>query len=501
MSEQMNITYRADKEKQDQAINALLFCLLTLFASLLSIGKVVASDTNRTSLEMPFLKGFTYYPEQAPDLWIYLLPLALYIPTFIFLFYRLSEKGKILPKRSISILFLGFIIFRIFSCFCFPYGEQDYLFTSPFDQSPIFVHYQGFTILERIITLSEEICFYGYYVFFFTYFKRLQASIALKTIYILFTLYFLFLLSLLFFSFMVESDKIANNISIYLSGHGSFCHITSYLNHRNTLGYFFFSGACMMLIAFLFKPNGLFVFFQIFYTLVCFVLFSKTPAILSLILLLALLFLYPIFYFHKHKTLSVVFIILASLFLIWVILTFTVLKTIYYDVYIKPILDVYTNSGTLVSRNHLTIACLSMETPYTWIFGFTKFPYTSIFKSYRAKLPIDKSVQNAHNAFVNILLEFGLPGLVLVLVVFGIIYFRMGRELFYKKNPRYLFWIAVLTANLIYSYIEPNMVFQRELTALFYVFIYLFPLELDLRFSKELAVVEKTLFSLKPKVA
>ena len=102
---------------------------------------------------------------------------------------------------------------------------------------------------------------------------------------------------------------------------------------------------------------------------------------------------------------------------------------------------------------------------------------------------------------VNILLEFGLPGLVLVLVVFGIIYFRMGRELFYKKNPRYLFWIAVLTANLIYSYIEPNMVFQRELTALFYVFIYLFPLELDLRFSKELAVAEKRVFQIKPKVA
>ena len=501
MSEQSHITYRANKEKQDQIVNALLFCLLTLFASLLSIGKVVASSTDRTALEMPFLNGFTYYPEQPPALWIFLLPFTLYLLTFLFLFYRISEKGKILPKKSISILFIGFVLFRILSVFCFPYGEQNYLFTSPFDGSVIPVYYQGYTILERFITLIEEICFYGYFVFFFTYFKRLNSTIALKTIHILFAIYFLFLLSLLIFSVIVESDKIINNINIYLSGKGNVAHITSYLNNRNVVGYFFFFGACMMMITFLFKPNGFSVFFQIFFTMVCFILFSKTPAILCTGLILTLLLLYPIFYFQEHKTISLVFIVLFSSFILYLFLSLTILKEVYFDIYIKPIVDVYTNSHTLKARNDLTIACLSMETPYTWIFGFTKFPYTSIFKNYRSQLPIDKSVQNAHNAYVNIILEFGIPGLVLVLAIFGILYFRMGKELFYKKNPRFFFWIAIMTANLVYSYIEPNMVFQRELTALFYIYIYFFPMEFDLRFSKELEIVEKTLFSLKPKVA
>ena len=235
--------------------------------------------------------------------------------------------------------------------------------------------------------------------------------------------------------------------------------------------------------------------------MVCFILFSKTPAILCTGLILTLLLLYPIFYFQEHKTISLVFIVLFSSFILYLFLSLTILKEVYFDIYIKPIVDVYTNSHTLKARNDLTIACLSMETPYTWIFGFTKFPYTSIFKNYRSQLPIDKSVQNAHNAYINIILEFGIPGLVLVLAIFGILYFRMGKELFYKKNPRFFFWIAIMTANLVYSYIEPNMVFQRELTALFYIYIYFFPMEFDLRFSKELEIVEKTLFSLKPKVA
>lgn len=488
----MDITFGAKKENKEQIINAVLFCLLTLFASLLSIGKVIASDTNRTPLEMPFLDGFTYYPEQPPQFWIFFVPFILYIPTFIFLFYRLSDKGKILPKKRIWMVFLGFVIFRILSCFCFPYGEQNYLFTSPFDGTIIPVTYAGFTIQERFITLIEEICFYGYFVFFFTYFKQLKTSIAIKTTYILFGLYFVFLLSLLFFSLVREGDKIANNISIYFTDNREVAHITSYLNNRNVVGYFFFLGACMMMITFLFKPNGFSVFFQVFFTMVCLVLFSKTPSILCLMLLIVLMFSYPVFYYKEHKTLSQVFIGINIIFLLWLFLSLTFLREIYFDVRVKPILDMYANSKTLEARNDLTIACLSMESPYTWIFGFTKFPYTSIFKSYRALLPIDKSVQNSHNAFVNILLEFGIPGLALLLFGFGIFYYRMGKEFFIKKNPRFFFWMAILTANLIYSYIEPNMIFQRELTALFYIFIYLFPLELDIKFTKEFVPVKKT---------
>jgi hypothetical protein len=88
-------------------------------------------------------------------------------------------------------------------------------------------------------------------------------------------------------------------------------------------------------------------------------------------------------------------------------------------------------------------------------------------------------------------LEFGIPGLALLLFGFGVFYYRMGKEFFIKKNPRFFFWMAILTANLIYSYIEPNMIFQRELTALFYIFIYLFPLELDIKFTKEFVPVKK----------
>ncbi len=248
----MDITYGAKKENKEQIINAVLFCLLTLFASLLSIGKVVASDTIRTPLEMPFLDGFTYYPEEPPQFWIFLLPFILFVATFLLLFYRISDKGRIRPKKRIWMVFLGFVIFRILSCFCFPYGPQNYLFTSPFDGTIIPVAYSGFTMDERFITLIEEICFYGYFVFFFTYFKQLKTSIAIKTTYILFALYFLFLLSLLFYSLVVESDKVANNISIYFTSNRNVDHITSYLNNRNVVGYFFFLGACMMMITFLF---------------------------------------------------------------------------------------------------------------------------------------------------------------------------------------------------------------------------------------------------------
>ena len=41
----------------------------------------------------------------------------------------------------------------------------------------------------------------------------------------------------------------------------------------------------------------------------------------------------------------------------------------------------------------------------------------------------------------------------------------------------------------------------KIILAVLMLFIYLFPLELDLRFSKELAVAEKRVFQIKPKVA
>lgn len=285
------------------------------------------------------------------------------------------------------------------------------------------------------------------------------------------------------YSLITEFEKYIDNfilIFIYPQSY-EYNNITSFVLNRNVYGFYLLVGSIFLLAEFFHHENIpclLLFFFQYF---ICLIIKSKTPFLVMSVLFFSLMILYPIFHYRQKKGYSVLLLSILSIFLLYILVSYFFFRETYFNNYVLPFIRQITNWSTMNARKDITRTALSMlNTPYFVFFGYSRYPFMTIFASYNAFLPIDHSVTfNTHNSFADILMEFGLFGLLFMAVFFALIARKLVLRLLFEKKISYLKYIILFISMLVYSYSEPRFLLLEEGSALFFAIMLSFPYVLE----------------------
>jgi hypothetical protein len=461
-------------------LNLILFILLSTLMPMFTLGYFNLSKDATADGSLTFFYEFgKYYPGIAPALYIS-IPLSLLYIVLATIFYQRMKKEVEDRKRALSIIFFIFVIIRAISIFSFPYGEIDYTYISPFNSQEILVHYEGYSIQSRITNLLYDSCFYSYFVLFFYSIK----AIAKKNRFIFHLIYIaieLVVISMIVYSLIKEMDLyIFNFKKIFidpLDSPSPLQSIASFVNHRNAYGFFLMIGSIYSLAEFFEKENILsFILCAIYYFL-CLLIFSKTPFLLLTGTYLLMFILYPIFHYKRNPGWSTLFVILLVAIVSFVLISYLFYKESVYDRFIKPLIEHLTHWSTMSSRRDITQSCLSMmNNPFYILFGYSKYPFMTIFRDYNKVLPIDHTVDySTHNSFGDIFMYFGLVGLLFAALFFGYLIRKLWVMLFKKKDYSAIRYLVLIVVILVYSYSEPRFILLEEGSAIIFSMMLSFP--------------------------
>ena len=145
-------------KKENDVFDVILFILISLFAAFLTLGRFDGEadfELNQTGIVI-LGKEILYTPSEPMNLYLFIPGTICYLViVFAFLISRYKKVNK-LPSKYILSLFAIFVFIRLISVVSFPYGEQTYLFTSPFDQSLVNVSYSvKWDFINEEIDLKE----------------------------------------------------------------------------------------------------------------------------------------------------------------------------------------------------------------------------------------------------------------------------------------------------------------------------------------------------------
>lgn len=466
---------------KEKMLNLILFIFLSGLMPLFTLGNFSFSKNAQLDGSQPFFYDFVkYYPGVAPSLWI-AIPLAtIFICLWITLYIRIRENSK--KEKIILAIITSFILFRAISIFSFPYGNIDYNYISPFNHEICEVNYVGFNIKERLTGFLYDTCFYSYFAIFFISIKKIAKDNKL-IFHLIYILIEAVVLVIIIFSLITEFSKYINNFdTLFVHPKCSpFQWITSFGTHRNVYGFFLFIGTIFMLAEFFSHENLLSLILCLGQYFICLLILSKTPFLLLTILLLLTIFLYPIFHFKDHKGYSIFFIVDFLIVVLYFGISYIFFKDCYFNEYIKPLFEQLTAWGTMHARKDITQSALTMlYNPYYVLFGYSRFPFMTIFGHYNALLPIDHTVTfNTHNSLVDILMNLGIIGLLYMALFFALIIRRLITRLFYEKRLSSLKYLILLVIILTYSYSEPRFLLLEEGSSIIFAMMLSFPYVID----------------------
>lgn len=470
--------FQKDKES---IINLLLFLALTCLMPLFTLGNFsFAKDASAEGSQFFFYDFVKYYPGVSPSLFLSIPLSILYLFLFVIFYRRIRENTK--REKIILCLLFSFLLIRLLSVLSFPYGSTTFEYLSPFDGNTFLLTYDGFSAAERITAFLYDSCFYSYFAIFFLSIKKIAEKNRL-IFHLIYIIIELFVLICIVYSLFTEFQKYIDNFVLIFIYPGSyeFNIITSFVLNRNVYGFYLLIGSVFLLAEFFHHENLSCLILCFLQYLLCLIIKSKTPFLVMSVLFFCLLIFYPIFHFKKNKGYSILLLAVLSIFLLYLFISYFFFRETYFNDYILPFIRQMTNWQTMNARKDITRAALSMlNNPYFVFFGYSRYPFMTIFESYNFYLPIDHSVTfNTHNSFADIMMEFGLFGLLFMAIFFALIARKLVLRLLAEKKISYFKYIILFISMLVYSYSEPRFLLLEEGSALFFVLMLSFPYVLE----------------------
>ncbi len=467
-------------KKENDVLDIILFILISLFAAFFTLGRFGREadfELNQTGIVI-LGKEILYTPSEPMNLYLFIPGTICYLViVFAFLISRHKKVNK-LPSKYILSLFAIFVFIRFISVVSFPYGEQIYSFTSPFDQSLVNVSYSGYSISNRFISFFTDIFFASYFFIAFDYLKTFSKAFDKALDYFLYAVIAVaFVMTI--YSYCAEASKISNNITFLFVDHSGEFDITisSFTSYRNVYGFFLLMGcvACFVL-SFIRKPNPIYFILPLYFFITDFLVWSRTPLLCIYLLFVIQLLFYAIFRFKKNKGYAIFSICSLSAVVLLIVFIFGIFRNSSFSQNLIFDLESFSDHGTVESRYALWVRALSMfNSPFYCIFGYNRSPFLEINYTYGG-LVHQGVLWTSHNSFIDVLLSFGLLGFLFILLAIG--YLCYSCIMIIKRTNRIgtgLGFIAIGIVLIVYSCYEPRMLFLMEGTSIFFSIVYLWP--------------------------
>ena len=473
---------RGREKEKGEIIDLLLFVAISAMTVLLTFGSFDPNghlDAGGTNSFTIF--GITFYHEinKTSPIYMVLPVVGLFLILAILFMIRRIKSSKLKADRLLLSVFVGFAVCRIVGNLAFPYGEQSYSFFYFRDNLSHEVLYAGYEIEERLLGTLNEVCFIFYFYLFFSYIRSFGRRHMMVLINICLYSIIGIVVVMNIYSFIFERDILGSFFHYLIEG-GEFeqklLSTKSFLSHRNVYGFFIMLAIISVMILFFKKPNPLLLigFFYFMFTEI--LTGSRTSCILSGAVCLAAFVSYPIFQFKKHKTYSFITIGIAALIIVGISLIFTVFKD-------TKIGEIFFNfKGNLVITNtlesriiHWKLALSMMISPFVLIFGYGRVPFANIYYTYETNVSYE-ALYVAHNGYIQVLVDMGITGLLMVTLGFGLLFYFIIRLFQKKRKDLAVPFLIDLIACMIHSFIEPRMLFMMEGTNVIFIAILLLPL-------------------------
>jgi O-antigen ligase len=468
----VNKNHSKNKHLTDEVIDILLFLVLGVLTAVFTISGL--PQITVFPISYPF-KHLTY--DKLYSLLLLLCTLIYTFLYFIFIERRYKKTGKRISKWLIAFL-IAISCSRAISNFSFPYGEINWNILSPFDSINYTLNYSGYSILHRFIAFITEVAFISYFLLPFTFIKSFES----KKIYGLIKvgLWFLVILGLVMniCSWFMESKEILFNIKIILGKeHDNFHPIQSFTTHKNYYGFFLWMSALASLILYMEKPSHAFLYllFILNDLVVLTIVRSRIPfglvVLVILFMLIHMAFVNRKLYKANHIFALCVLALAAFTFLVFLIF----FRDTSLFSKIRALFTSFSDTGTITSRKelHLRAICLLIK-PFYWIFGIGKEPYYQLFHLAGETFGMEV-VDFSHNAYLDQILCYGIFGLGLLCVLFGVLIYQCF-YLIRKKNYKGFGYLFILISYGIYAIGESRLLFGIEGNEYFFILALLYPL-------------------------
>lgn len=479
------------KQKRSDILDFFFLIVITLLVPFLTVGRIVLDDGTHNDIK-DYSDGYSFgkfyqYVNQEPDTWVSVLLFSI-IGCLLVLYYvlRFRHTGK-RANRIFLIVTVLYLCLRLVGTFLFPYGPIDFHFISPLgNDTPYTISYLGFSIGARIKQFVSELLSI-FYVFELFVFLPTYSKYTFRWFRVLVYICILIPSFLLVYSWIKEGNLWIEHIRFFLKG-GDYQNILSLTTHKNVFGYFLLIGCFSFLTLFFEKHRFIFILLAFFFCGMTLIIFSKTTFLIGMISILLSLLFYPIFFFSKKKRNSILSLVLLSILCILVLLL--ALKYGF-----KKLLDKVLDPGSTLSMriNHVKIA-ISMfrnQSILLLIFGYGRFPFTSIHLPYQHIIPYE-ALWTSHNSYIESVMHTGLVGLVYLLVLDFVFLFRIART-FRLHREAFIYFITFFSIS-IYSALEPRILFLNTgFEILLAYFLIVFPLSIEYGNKKEPGLIQSVL--------
>ena len=217
----------------------------------------------------------------------------------------------------------------------------------------------------------------------------------------------------------------------------------------------------------------------------CFLIYSRTPFILSA-LIFALLHIWLLFKKQKRSWRIYSLVLLSTVVVVGIV--FLILMR-------DKLADVLSHLGsdtTINTRELFWTHALSMlNNPYYYIFGYGRVPFFSTFSNYQLATN-SEAFWSAHNGYLDILLEFGIIGLLFLVALFSFFIYRIV-VLFKQDGTRAFPYLAIFLTISIYPIFEPRMLGLMEGANIIFFVVFFLPLLGEEKIHKTLSKRYETL--------
>ncbi|MFA6861300.1 MAG: O-antigen ligase family protein [Bacilli bacterium] len=459
------------KKSHGDVLDIVLFYLLGLLASVFTLGGFEASSSPINNINgFIFLNTFIYYsPQSASSLFFFIPSVLLYVGIlFWFIYLRYQKTGK-LPSKYLFSIFSLIVVVRFISAVSFPYGEQTFTFLFPDTNSSVDVTYSGYSLSDRIIGFTNEILFYSFFLVAIDYYKTFSDKMktALKI-----TQYIVILagLGLIVAAWIISAKDLIGNLKYYLGDSSAKLAegISSLTSHRNVFGFMLMMSTISCFALMMNKKNPWLIVIVAIDIIHCFLIYSRTPFILSS-LVFVMLHVWLLFKKQK-KSYRIYSVVLLS--------TVVLLGIVFLIIMRDKLASVLSHLGsdtTINTRELFWTHALSMlNNPYYYIFGYGRVPFFSTFSNYQLATK-SEAFWSAHNGYLDVLLEFGIIGLLFLVALLSFFIYRIV-VLFKQDGTKAFPYLVILTTISIYSIFEPRMLGLMEGSNIIFFVIFCLPL-------------------------
>lgn len=462
--------------RRSEILDIFLFFVLSAFTAIFAVSGYFKSS--------PFPEQFSFLCQHFRGILNLLMVVCLLIYVFLFLFFiqrRYLKTGKRISPWLISI-FLLFVILRGFTDFSSPYEPFVETFVYPSTHQIYNIAYQGITFSDRIVNFLCEVGILSFFLLPFTYIKGLNKEHLLRFFLgILFTLVlFCFICNI--YSYIKEGKDIIFNIKMmFLKENGNFRYISSFTSHKNVYGFFLWIGTLSLFLLAVIQERykGPNLALMVYFLISAIIIKSRFPvSLISLTIFFYLIFM-AIGFHKKDYIFSVFCYTILGLLFFSLILIFTLGRDTAIYRKITFLISDFTNLRTIFSRKELTLRALSLiNSPYHFLLGYGKEQYMYFFDQLGTAIMSQDIVDLAHNGFIDVIVSYGILGLIPIILVNIYIFVRSIR-LITKRNYRGIIYLFIFSTITFYGFVESRILMGIEGSGFFFFIIMLTPILID----------------------